>query len=89
VPLLWLARRYVTAPRERLVTIVGSALVAHTAWHWMTERGADFLAHRSSFAWPALDATFALGAMRTALVAAVAMAVALAMRQILGILRRS
>lgn len=89
VPLLWLARRYVTAPRERLVTIVGSALVAHTAWHWMTERGSDFLAHRSSFAWPALDATFALGAMRTALVAAVAVAVALAMRQILGILRRS
>lgn len=89
VPLLWLARRYVTAPRERLVTIVASALVAHTAWHWMAERGADLMAHRASFSWPALDGTLALSAMRAALLAAVAIAVALAMRQILGIRRRS
>jgi len=89
VPLLWLARRYVGAGRERLLTIVGSAIVAHAAWHWMTARGSELAAHRANFAWPALDAHFALGAMRAALLLAVALALALAMRQILQILRRS
>ncbi len=37
VPLLHVAFRYVLA--ERMGTIILSALVAHTAWHWMTERG--------------------------------------------------
>ncbi len=89
LPLLWLARRYAGAGRGRLITIVGSVLVAHTAWHWMTERGAALAEHRGSLAWPALDGSLALAAMRLALLAAVAMAVALAMRQILRIPRRS
>jgi hypothetical protein len=41
LPGLWLLFRYVVA--ERLAAIVLSALVAHTAWHWMTERGAALL----------------------------------------------
>jgi len=36
IPLLGLLFRYVAA--ERLGTIILSALVAHTAWHWMIER---------------------------------------------------
>ena len=36
VPALGLLFRYVVA--ERIGTIILSALVAHTAWHWMTER---------------------------------------------------
>jgi hypothetical protein len=36
VPLLGLAFRYVVA--ERLGTIILSVIVAHTAWHWLTER---------------------------------------------------
>src|SRR5260370_32821268 len=48
-PALGLLFRFVP---ERIGTIVLSALVAHTAWHWMLERG-DRL---SQFPWPALDA---------------------------------
>jgi hypothetical protein len=40
VPILNLAFRYVVA--ERLGVIVLCVIVAHTAWHWMTERYAAF-----------------------------------------------
>ena len=91
VPALVIVRRYVrrsfahadASVRADAVTIVGSVLVAHVAWHWMTERFATLGEFRGSFSLPALDATFALGAMRAALLAAVAVAVALAMQQIL------
>jgi len=36
IPLLGLLFRYVVA--ERMGTIILSALVAHTGWHWMVER---------------------------------------------------
>jgi len=83
LPALWLVHRYVGAGRERLVTIVGSVLIAHTAWHWAGERLVTLDAYRAGLTWPALDATFALGAMRVALLATVALAVGLAMRHIL------
>jgi HupE / UreJ protein len=89
LPALWLIRRYVGRDRERLSTIVGSVLIAHTAWHWMTERGAELAAHRGSLAWPSMDASFGLGVLRAALLLAIAIAVALAMRQILRVPRRS
>ena len=41
--------RYVVA--ERMGTIILSALVAHTAWHWMTERWSAL----RQFAPPAID----------------------------------
>jgi hypothetical protein len=50
VPGLDLLFRFVVA--ERMGTIVLSALVAHTAWHWMTER-LDML---RQFPWPAITA---------------------------------
>jgi HupE/UreJ protein len=53
--------RFVVA--ERMGTIILSALVAHTAWHWLTERGAQLL----QFPWPAFDATLLLGAVRWAM----------------------
>jgi hypothetical protein len=83
LPALWLVHRYVGAGRERLVTTVGSVLIAHTAWHWAGARLATLDAYRAAFTWPALDATFALGAMRVALLASVALAAGLAMRHIL------
>jgi hypothetical protein len=58
VPALNLLFRHVVA--ERMGTIVLSALVAHTAWHWMTDRGAQLLL----FPAPALDAAFLLAAVR-------------------------
>jgi len=87
VPLLAWLYRVAGADRERLLTIVGSAVVAHTAWHWMSERAATLAEYRGSFGWPTLDATFALGLLRSALLAALALALALALRQILRTFR--
>ena len=52
--------------QERMGTIVVSAIVAHTAWHWLLARGATLRAYQ--FRWPALDAAFAVSAMRAAIV---------------------
>ena len=58
VPALELLFRYVVA--ERLGTIILSVLVAHTAWHWMIERGEQL----AKFPLPRLDAAFLASAMR-------------------------
>jgi hypothetical protein len=68
VPALNLMFRYVVA--ERMGTIVTSAIVAHTAWHWMTERGAQLL----EFPWPPPDVP-AIALLRWATVAVAAAAV--------------
>ena len=47
---------------EQMGTIVISALVAHTAWHWLGERW-DLL-RRFTFEWPMLDAAFLAGTLR-------------------------
>jgi hypothetical protein len=41
---------------ERIGTIVLSAFVAHTGWHWMTERGGRLAQYQ--FEWPAFDFAF-------------------------------
>ena len=51
IPILGFLFRTVVA--ERMGTILLSALVAHTAWHWMTERASALREHR--FQWPAMD----------------------------------
>ena len=58
VPALNVVFRFVVA--ERMGTIILSALVAHTAWHWMTERGARLL----QFPWPAMDAVLLMTIVR-------------------------
>ena len=68
IPLVALVFRFVVA--ERIGTILMSALVAHTAWHWLTERGARVLEYRVQ--WPALDAAFVGGAMRVLMLALIA-----------------
>ena len=62
VPALGLLFRFVVA--ERMGTIILSILVAHTAWHWMTERGAQLL----EFPLPAVDAVLLLWVIRAAMV---------------------
>jgi hypothetical protein len=47
---------------ERMGMIVLSALVAHTAWHWMTARGGELIAY--PFQRPALDALLLATMMR-------------------------
>jgi hypothetical protein len=58
VPALGLLFRFVVA--EKLGIIILSALVVHTAWHWMLERG-ELL---SRFPFPTLDAAFFASLMR-------------------------
>lgn len=58
VPALGLLFRHVLP--EKLGVIILSVLVAHTAWHWMLERGEQL----AKFPLPTLDAAFLAGAMR-------------------------
>jgi hypothetical protein len=64
VPALEMVFRY--AVQERIGTIILSAIVAHTAWHWMIDR-ADRL-RQFQFEWPALTAAFMLTLVRWGIV---------------------
>jgi len=70
IPALGLLFRYVIP--ERVGIIIISALVAHTAWHWMLERAEQL----AKFPLPRLDAAFAASAMR-GLIAALLLAAGL------------
>ena len=79
VPALQLLFRFVVA--ERMGTIILSALVAHTAWHWTAERWEQL----RQFGWPALN-LIALGTavrwlMAAVLLAGVVWLIALAVRK--------
>jgi hypothetical protein len=67
-----LALLFRRAVPERAGTLVLSALVAHTAWHWLLDRGAAL--RRFDLAWPAMDrallASLTRGAALLAVVAA-------------------
>jgi len=58
VPALGVLFRYVVA--ERMGIIILSAIVAHTAWHWMTDRYAVL----QQFPWPEITAADAASAIR-------------------------
>ncbi|HEX7777841.1 MAG TPA: HupE/UreJ family protein, partial [Vicinamibacterales bacterium] len=47
IPALYVLFRFVN---ERIGAVILSALIAHTAWHWMTERGSRL----GGYDWPAL-----------------------------------
>ena len=51
VPLINLLFRHVVA--ERMGTILLSAVLAHSGWHWMSERAGELFQY--SFQWPAFD----------------------------------
>jgi len=70
VPVLNLLFRYVVA--EKVGAILLSALVAHTGWHWATERGSALL----EFPWPTLDTALLLTSVRMLIVMVAASAVA-------------
>jgi hypothetical protein len=59
IPALELLFRF--AVPERTGTIILSAIVAHTAWHWMIDRGE--ILSRYQFKWPAFDAAWWAGAL--------------------------
>ncbi len=68
IPLLNLLFRFVVA--ERVGTILLSALIAHSAWHWMMDRGS--LLSQYQFQMPVLDAQFFAGLMRWGMLAIIA-----------------
>jgi len=64
IPLLDLLFRYVVA--ERMGTIILSALVAHTAWHWMVDRWGNL--RQFPFPRPVLNAALGASVLRWGMV---------------------
>jgi HupE / UreJ protein len=79
VPALSLLFRYVLP--EWLGIIILSALVAHTAWHWMIERGGEL----AKFPFPTIDAALLASAMRGLMAMLI---LALGVLAVNGLLRR-
>jgi hypothetical protein len=65
IPLLENLFRFVVA--ERMGAIILSALVAHTAWHWMTDRAARL--SQFPFEWPAPTSAWLAGVLRWSMLA--------------------
>ncbi len=87
IPLLVLLFRYVVA--ERVGTILMSALIAHTAWHWMLDRWS--VLRQYSFTMPAMDAEFVVTVLRVVTIALILVGIVWGMYVVFGksILRRS
>lgn len=78
IPVLELIFRRLVA--ERMGSILLSAFIAHSGWHWMLERGAQFRQYHLE--WPEMNALFFVGVLRWAM-AAVALAAAVWLVQVL------
>jgi len=78
VPVLGWAFKHVVA--ERMGTIILSAFVAHTAWHWMLDRGAQL--GRYTVQLPALDAAFLVSVLRGLMLLLVVLGAAWAMLEL-------
>ncbi|HEX6053466.1 MAG TPA: HupE/UreJ family protein [Gemmatimonadaceae bacterium] len=81
IPALTLLFKHVVA--ERVGTILLSALVAHTAWHWMTERYSAFREYEITR--PAFDALLVAQLMRAV---ALALVIGVAVWGLRGLYRR-
>ena len=55
---------------ERMGTIILSAFVAHTAWHWMLDRGAVLRQYHMQ--WPTVDAALVVSVMRAVMLLLIA-----------------
>ncbi|HEY4218767.1 MAG TPA: HupE/UreJ family protein [Gemmatimonadaceae bacterium] len=71
---------------ERMGTIILSAIVAHTAWHWMIDRGTVLMQYR--FQMPVFDAAFAASAMHALMLALIVGAAAWGLFELYGRLGR-
>ena len=75
------------AVQERMATIILSAFVAHTAWHWMLERGAVLAGYHVQL--PELTPAFAASALRGLMFLVVVAAAAWGVFEFHGRLTRS
>jgi hypothetical protein len=80
IPALELLFRYVTP--ERIGTVILSALVAHTGWHWMIDRGGQLALYQ--FQLPVFDAAFFALFLRWMIVAVILAAAAWLMLGVFG-----
>jgi hypothetical protein len=78
VPLLHLIFRWLV--NERAGVLLLSALVAHSAWHWMLERGENFSAFQIQM--PIFDDVFWAAAMRWGMMLVVTMLAVWAMYEL-------
>ena len=60
VPVINLLFRHVVA--ERMGTILLSAVLAHSGWHWMSDRASQLAEY--SFQWPVMNAAFFAAVIR-------------------------
>ena len=67
VPILGVLFRFAVA--ERIGTILVSALVAHTSWHWMSERAGQLSQYPIEFRMPVFDFALLATAMRVGMLA--------------------
>ena len=75
----WLFSRVVD---ERVGTIILSAFVAHTAWHWLTERWAVLVQYPVQ--WPVFDLALLATLLRWAMLAVLAVLAAWLVRPLVG-----
>lgn len=84
IPALAWAFKHVVA--ERMGTIILSAIVAHTAWHWMLDRGA--ILRQYQFQLPPLDLALWASAMRGMMLVLIVVGAGWAMFELYGRLVR-
>jgi hypothetical protein len=84
IPALNLAFRYLVP--EQMGTILLSAIVGHTSWHWMIERLGVLRQFRLQ--WPVVDAAFLAGAVRWVMLMVVAAGVYWLVFSVMGTARR-
>ena len=84
IPALAWAFKHVVA--ERMGTIILSAIVAHTAWHWMLDRGAILRQYRVQL--PTLDLALLASMMRGLMLVLIVVAAGWAMFELYGRLVR-
>ena len=78
IPILNLLFKYFV--EERIGCILLSALLAHSAWHWMLDRGGQL--SQFQYQWPALDAAFFASLMRWGMLMIVVVAALWAMYEL-------
>jgi hypothetical protein len=78
VPVINLLFRHVVA--ERMGTILLSAVLAHSGWHWMSDRASELSAY--SFQWPAMNYAFFASVLRWLMLLVVIGAILWAMVQV-------
>ncbi|MGE0814294.1 MAG: HupE/UreJ family protein [Vicinamibacterales bacterium] len=67
---------------ERVGVVIASAFVAHTSWHWLTDRWA--VLRQYPIVWPTVDAAFMAAVLRWAMLAVLAVLAAHLVRPLVG-----